>query len=441
MSAEPKLAPVAPAPAPPAKPTLVPAPQTPRSHTGVWIVLTILAVGMAAFLLYRSRAQSSQAASAPGFRTLKVASGAASPLLRVTGSTSARVYASINAPVMMGPDSGRGLLLQSVAKSGSMVKAGDVVAQLDTQAIQDHADDVAALVQQADDTIKRRRADQSIEIENLRQSILSAKAVWDKAKLDYSARDIRTDIDREILKLNVDEAEASYNNLVLALALTQKKFVSQMVLLQSQKEQQVRHHTRHVRDVQNFTIHAPINGLVVLNTIFRGGDFAQVQEGDQLSPGQPFAKVVDIRTMELDGSVNQSESQTVRIGQTARVHLDAFPQLEFAGKILQHRRAGRFRRVQRLLGPQSASENRHRRLRSATDSGSFGQRRPAARHTQDGHAGTTRSLGNLVARYHGRSTRGHRLEGSSSRRGVRTNTTAIITSGLHPGDEIAVAHP
>lgn len=282
MSPQPQKVPVAPA----EKPHLVGQPRPPRSRAGIWIALTIVVGGGFAYLLYHSRMSSERATtSTASVRTIKVSSGAAAPVLRVTGSTSARVYASINAPVMMGPDAGRGLLLQTLAKSGSMLKAGDVIAQLDTQAINDHADDVLATVQQADDAIKRRRADQTIELENWRQSIVAAKAVWDKAKLDYAARAVRTDIDQEILKLNMDEAEATYNNAVTGLEITRKKFLSQIALLQSQKEQQVRHHNRHVRDSQNFTLHSPITGLLVLNTIFRGGDFGQVQEGDQLSPG------------------------------------------------------------------------------------------------------------------------------------------------------------
>jgi HlyD family secretion protein len=439
MSPEPKLAPSA--PPPPARPTLVASPRPKRSYAWLWIVLSIVVVAGAALYFYRSHAHAFEAAATPGFRTMKVAGGSVSPALRVTGSTSARVYASVNAPVMMGPDSGRGLLLREVAKSGAVVKTGDVVAQLDTQSIQDHADDVQALVQQADDTIRRRRADQSIELENWRQSIRSAKALWDKAKLDYSTRDIRTDIDREILKLNVDEAEASYNNLVKALAITQQKFVSQMTLLQSQKEQQVRHHNRHVRDVKAFTIHAPINGLVVLNTIYRGGDYGQVQAGDQLSPGQPFAKVVDIRTMELDGSVDQSESQTVHIGQPARIHLDAFPQVEFGGKVIS---IG-------ALGVSSGSSTywvRRVPLRIAID-GSDPQLIPdlsasadlQLRTPQNGLLVPLEALGTSAAGTTVELRDGNGWKEVAVGVASRTNTTAIVISGLHPGDEIAVAHP
>jgi multidrug efflux pump subunit AcrA (membrane-fusion protein) len=443
MAPKPKLEQLEPvvAPPPPLKPTLVAQPRAKASRSRICILLAIVVIGVAAILFYRFRVQASQAASVAAVRTMTVASGSAGPLLRVTGSTSARVYASIGAPVMMGPDAGRGLLLRSVAKSGSNVKAGEVIAQIDVQAIQDHADDVQAMIQQADDTMKRRRADQSIELENWRQSIRAAKAVWEKSKLDYGARAIRTDVDREILKLDMDEAEASYNNLVTGLAITEKKFTSQMTLLQSQKERQVRHHNRHVRDVQNFTIHAPIGGLLVLNTIFRGGDFAQVQEGDQLSPGQPFAKVVDIRTMQLDSSVNQSESQTVRLGQTARIHLDAFPQLEFTGKVMSIGALG-------VSSGTSAYWVRKVPLQILIE-GSDPQLIPDLSASADLQLRTPRNGVLVPLEALGTSPKGTTVEvreGSGWKEvpvsvASRTNTTAIVTSGLRAGDEIAVAHP
>ena len=439
MSPEPKLAPVA--PPPPPKPTLVAPPRAKRSRSGVWIFLAILVIAAAAALLYRSQERSSQATAVSGVRTIKVSSGSASPALRVTGSTTARVYASINAPVMMGPDAGRGLLLRFIAKSGEDVKAGEVIARIDDQAIRDHADDVQALILQAEDTIKRRKADQTIELENWKQSILAAKGVWDKAKLDYSARAIRTDIDREVLKLDMDEAEASYNNLVTGLAITQKKFVSQLVLLQSQKERQVRHHNRHVRDAENFTIHAPISGRLVLNTIYRGGDFAQVQEGDQLSPGQPFAKVVDIRTMQLESSVNQSESQTVRIGQMAKVHLDAFPQLEFNGKVISIGALG-------VSSGSSAYWVRKVPLQILIE-GSDSQLIPdlsasadlQLRTPQPGVLVPLEALGNSPNGTTVEMREGTGWKAVGVNVASHTNTMAVVTSGLHPGDEIAASHP
>jgi len=444
MSPEPELVPklVGPVAPPPGKPVLVAPPRAGKSRSGLWIVLVLLAVAAVGAYLYRAQSQASQSAASASVRTIKVAGGAASPLLRVTGTTSARVYASVNSPVMMGPDAGRGMVLRSIAKSGTFVKAGEVIAQIDNQAIKDHADDVGAMVLQADDTIKRRRADQTIELANWHQNILAAKATWDKAKLDYAARAIRTEVDREILKLDMDEAEATYNNLVAALALTEKKFASQITLLRSQKEKQERHHMRHVRDAQNFTIHAPISGLLVLNTIYRGGDFAQVQEGDQLSPGQPFAKVVDIRTMQLDSSVNQSESQTVRIGQTARIHLDAFPQLEFTGKVSSIGALG-------VSGGGSSAYWVRKVPLQIVIEGSDPQLIPDLSASADlqlraPQNGVLVPLEALASS--GNGTTVELRQGTGWKEvpvsvASRTNTMAIVTAGLNPGDEIAIARP
>src|SRR5690242_19212658 len=121
MHPQPKLAPVASA----VKPELVAKPRPKRSFAGIFVVLTIVALAAASYYFYQSRSKATQQSATAGVRTIKVSSGSASPLLRVTGSTSARIYSSINAPVMMGPDAGRGLLLKSIAKSGVMVRAGE----------------------------------------------------------------------------------------------------------------------------------------------------------------------------------------------------------------------------------------------------------------------------------------------------------------------------
>jgi hypothetical protein len=182
-----------------------------------------------------------------------------------------------------------------------------------------------------------------------------------------------------------------------------------------------------------------MNGLLVLNTIWRGGDFAQVQAGDQLSPGQPFAKVVDIASMQIDSSVNQSESQTVRLGQAARVHLDAFPQLEFTGKVIS---IG-------ALGSSSGASTywvRSVPLKVAIE-GSSPQLIPDLSASADLELAQPKS--GVLVPLEAVSPNGLAVE---VRQGAgwkevpvtissRTNTTAVVTSGLHPGDEIALAHP
>jgi HlyD family secretion protein len=76
-----------------------------------------------------------------------------------------------------------------------------------------------------------------------------------------------------------------------------------------------------------------MNGQVVLKTIRRQGQQFQVQVGDQLSPGQPFMRVVDLSKLQLDATMNQVESEHVHIGQPATVHFDAYPEIVLTGKV------------------------------------------------------------------------------------------------------------
>ncbi len=70
-------------------------------------------------------------------------------------------------------------------------------------------------------------------------------------------------------------------------------------------------------------IRSPIDGMVVLNTIWKQGSMGEVQEGDQVRPGVPFMQVVDPSKMNVEVPVNQQDFLSLKIGQKAEVHLDA----------------------------------------------------------------------------------------------------------------------
>jgi HlyD family secretion protein len=67
----------------------------------------------------------------------------------------------------------------------------------------------------------------------------------------------------------------------------------------------------------------------------------EVQEGDQLHPGVPFMRVVNPSGMQVQVAVNQEDLLGLQIGQTAKVRLDAYPELVLPGKLEQVAPVGR----------------------------------------------------------------------------------------------------
>jgi multidrug efflux pump subunit AcrA (membrane-fusion protein) len=70
-----------------------------------------------------------------------------------------------------------------------------------------------------------------------------------------------------------------------------------------------------------------------MQSIWRGSEMGQVQQGDQVAPGQPFMKIVDTSSMQMQAVASQVETDEIRLGQPAVVSFDAFPDLKLKAKI------------------------------------------------------------------------------------------------------------
>jgi multidrug resistance efflux pump len=188
-------------------------------------------------------------------------------------------------------------------------------------------------VVQAQSDVIKRRAEQAIESENLQQSIRVARASFDKARLDAQAAEVRTPIDQELFKLSVDEAKAALDELstdIKTKAISQR---AEVRVLEFTTERHVRHRDRHKKDAARFKIPAPMNGMVVLQNVFSGSEFRAIQDGDQVYSGQSVLKIVSPNSMQVEATVNQSDSDRFRVGQKAMIGFDAFPGLRLPGKV------------------------------------------------------------------------------------------------------------
>jgi HlyD family secretion protein len=297
-----------------------------------WPGLILLLAALAAVWFLRPRPPGKPAPPST-IRTARAVHGVLERTRRVAGSIIARRFANIAAPILQAPDQGRGLTLIYLAASGSQVKEGEVVARIDDQAVRDHLDDVEAGLSQAALDIRRREAQLVYQMESLRQGLRVAKATLDKANQDARATPIRTPITQEQLQLAVEEAREVYRDAQKQIPLTEERQEADLNVYRLSYQKEVRHRNRHLADRDRCTIKSPIGGMVVLQTVYRAGEPGQIKAGDQLSPGQPFLRVMDTRSMQLDATINQSEAELVRIGQPADLRFDAFPGLTLNGRV------------------------------------------------------------------------------------------------------------
>ena len=279
---------------------------------------------------------SSRSAISPG------AGGSSSTLgAEGLGSTSSSLSGGSGGPPSIGSSSSGGgggggdfmLVLQELVKPGSLVKKGQTVAEFDRQSMLTRLEDYRSSVAQVEASVKKLEAELEVNKKAHQQKIGLARAELDKARLDVKTTPVVSAIEAERMKLALEEAEAKLKQLqaeVRFFDIAQKAQLrnAQLDLQQARVELK-----RYEANSDRRVIKTPINGLTVMQSVPRGSEVAQVQQGDQLFPGLFFMQIVDLRSMVINAAVNQSDVEQLRVGAKARVRFDAYPDLELPAHI------------------------------------------------------------------------------------------------------------
>jgi len=271
----------------------------------------------------------SNASTTAGGATSSTALGASG-----LGSTSSNLLGSGGRGGGGGGGGDFNLVLLQLAAPGSHVKKGQIVAEFDRQYQVNRLDDYKATVLQQDANIKKMTADLAVAKKAHDELVQSAKADWDKALLDLKTAEVRSAIEAEDLKLAVNEDEARYKQLVKEVALVDESQSAQIRTAQIERDQAKLELDRATLNVNRMVVKAPMDGIAVMQTIWRGGDFGQVQLGDQIHPGQTFMQIVDPSSMVLMGNLNQVDAEEIRLGLKAVARLDAYTGAEFPARVV-----------------------------------------------------------------------------------------------------------
>ena len=311
----------------------VPAPVRPHRppKSSRWLTTGLCVVAGIVIALVLSVASSRESAttsgSLPGQLPTAISTfGEFTKSLRIGGTVETLRYAAIRAPKLRGPrDSGSSLLtLATLAEPGTVLPAGAVVAEFESQWLVDHIKDRESVQTVVESNARKREAQIMIQKETRRQSRLAAKARIHKAELDVSTSAVRSRIEGEILRNVAHEARAKWQQKVREAQFMEIVYGADLRREQLKVRDQELHVERHLRDLERLQVKTPIAGMVVLEAAYKGsGRYAQTKPGDRVYPGSLFMRIVDVPEMAVNAIVNQVDAQTIRIGHDAVIELDA----------------------------------------------------------------------------------------------------------------------
>lgn len=303
-------------------------PQPPRRSLRVPIIAATALLAIAALLFAALR----QGKVARQSFTANSASPFGPSALRLTGTTEAVHMRAIVAPMLSGESVGS-LTITHLVPNGARVRHGDLLTEFDRQAqMRTFIDKQAEYVDFSNKTAEAQ-AKEAADRAKDETEIGKAESDLSKAQLEMQKVELLSKIDAEKANETLEEARATLSQLRTTFDLKRQSAQAGIRLLEIQRDRshQVMEHAQ--ANAELMQIRSPIDGVVVLNTVFKDNGPAEVREGDQVRAGVTFMQVVDPSQMQVRAAVNQEDFLALRMGMPARIHLDAYPELTFSGRL------------------------------------------------------------------------------------------------------------
>jgi multidrug efflux pump subunit AcrA (membrane-fusion protein) len=221
--------------------------------------------------------------------------------------------------------------ISSLVPEGTVVKAGDVVAELDRSTLATRLTEVTLALQKAEAQMQQAMLDSTLNLSAAREAIHTMELDLEGKRLArdqaiYEAPSIRR------------QAEIDYERADRALAQARTDYQTKTEQAQAKMREvgaeveRQRNLTRVVQEVlDGFTIRAPAPGMVIYVREWNG---RKRTTGSQVSYWDPaVATLPDLTHMESITYVNEIDVRRVAVGQPVTITLDADPSKQLTGKV------------------------------------------------------------------------------------------------------------
>lgn len=214
-----------------------------------------------------------------------------------------------------------GQIVNLAVREGDQVEKGDFLMQIDRVQL-------AASAASAEASLKALVADK----ESARAALENARRNYDRAKTNFAGGIIP--------KADLDSAETQFQSATAALDAAEKRIDSATASLAGARD-----------SLSKTTISAPMAGIITALPV-EEGEVAVI--GTMNNPGTRLMTISDMSVVEAVMEVDETDIPNVKVGQKARVVIDAYPDRTFEGTVTE---VGSSPMTASVIGPASQAVN------------------------------------------------------------------------------------
>lgn len=265
--------------------------------------------------------------------TIKAERGIFQVTVTATGELQAKN--SIN---IMGPNNARmagiwQMKISQLVPEGTVVKEGEFVGELDKAEISSKMKDVEAEIVKAESRYTQTKLDTTLTLSQARDELVNLRYAMEEMELKmeqsiYEAPSVQrqAEIDFEKAKRRFEQETKNYQTKV-------EQSIAKMQEVEADLNQLKRKMETFVEILDQFTITAPADGMVIYAKEWDG---QKKVVNSTISPWDPtVATLPDLTQMESITYVNEVDIQKVKTGQHVNIGLDADPDKQLTGEVVE----------------------------------------------------------------------------------------------------------
>jgi len=254
--------------------------------------------------------------------------------VRLSGSVEAVEATTISTPRLAGQNN-QSLVITTLVRPGSMVRAGDLVVEFDRQDQLKNALDRRVELNDLEQQILKKQAEGSAARAKDDSELMQAESGLGRAQLEILKNEMLPKIQAEKNTQALEEARARVGQLKTTYDLKRKAAEADLRILQIRRDRAENAMRQAESNADRMAIKSPIGGMAVLRSIWKSNNMAEVQEGEEVRSGMPIVDVVNPASMRVRAKVNQADIGDLKPGLAVRIGLDAYPDLSFSGRVAQ----------------------------------------------------------------------------------------------------------
>ena len=253
-------------------------------------------------------------------------------VLRLHGTVEAESAVAIVVPRILGQNV-NALIVTRLVPNGTRVRAGDLLVEFDRQAQLDLALEKKAEFRDLEEQVRKKQAEHEEQRAKDDTALKTAENAFALAGLEVDKNPLLPAIEAQKNLLLREAADAELRQLRRTYQLKREAARAELRTLEVRRDRARRAWQHADANAERLSVRAPIDGLAVLRSVWKGSRMGEPQEGEEVRTGLGLLDVVAEGAMRVRVKLNQSDMAGLTVGLPADVVLDAYPTKRYRGRL------------------------------------------------------------------------------------------------------------